>query len=111
MARKRMVTRTVMQTTAEVMTLDVITTEVQVQSYVIAGQYSDEELLKKLQNLFQTDKLKLAHIESQTCKELLFGMDEVDFIRHAKVLPSRTVNKDADKGNHSTYGKVGYDND
>lgn len=94
MARKRMVTRTVMQTTAEVMTLDVTTAEVQSQSYDIGGQYTDEELLKKLKNLFQTDTLKLVHIESQECKELLIGMDEEDFIRLAKVLPPRNTTKE-----------------
>lgn len=94
MARKRMITRTVMQTTAEVMTLDVTTAEVQVQSYDIGGQYTDEELLKNLQNLFQTGTLKLVHIESQDCKELLLGMDEEDFIRLAKVLPSRNSTKE-----------------
>lgn len=94
MSRKRMVTRTVMQTTAEVMTLDITTAEVQVQSYDIGGQYTDEELLKKLQNLFQSDTLKLVHIESQDCKELLLGMDEEDFIRLAKVLPQRNSSKE-----------------
>lgn len=96
MARKRMITRTVEQTTAQVMTLDVTTAEVQVRPYDIGGQYNDEELLNKLQSLFQTDNLKLVHIESQTCKEVLLGMDEEDFIRLAKVLPPRTKNKDED---------------
>ena len=90
MTRKRMVTRTIEQTTAEVMTLDVTTAEVQVRSYDIGGRYTDEELLKKLQKLFQTDTLKLVHIESQVCNEVLLGMDEEDFIRLAKVLPPRT---------------------
>mgnify|MGYP005935552161 CR=1 FL=1 len=94
MTRKRMVTRTVMQTTAEVMTLDVTTAEVQVQTYDIGGQYTDDELLKKLQNLFQTDTLKLVHIESQERKELLLGMDEEDFIKLAKVLPPRNTSKE-----------------
>ena len=96
MARKRMVTRTVEQTTAQVMTLDVTTAEVQVRTYDIGGKYSDEDLLKKLQKLFQTDTLKLVHIESQTYKEVLLGMDEEDFIRLAKVLSPRTTNKDED---------------
>ena len=94
MARKRMITRTVMQTTAMVMTLNIVTAEVQIIPYDIGGQYTDEELLKKLQNLFQTDILKLVHIESQTCKELLLGMDEEEFIRLAKVLPPRNSNND-----------------
>lgn len=96
MARKRMVTRTVMQTTAEVMTLDVTRAEVQVRNYDIGGQYNDEELLKKLQKLFQTDTRKLVHIVSQNCNEVLLGMDEEDFIRFAKVLPPRNSNKDED---------------
>lgn len=96
MARKRMVTRTVMQTTAEVMTLDITSADVQVLTYDIGGQYNDEELLKKLQNLFQTDTLKLVHIQSQTCKEVLLGMDEEDFIRLAQVLPARNTNKNED---------------
>ena len=92
MARKRMVTRTVEQTTAQVMTLDVTTAEVQVRTYDIGGKYTDEDLLKKLQKIFQTDTLKLVHVESQICKEVLLGMDEEDFIRLAKVLPPRTTN-------------------
>lgn len=96
MARKRMVTRTVMQTRANVMTIDVATADVQVYTYDIGGQYNDEELLNKLQKLFQTDTLKLVHIESQSCNEVLLGMDEEDFIRLAKVLPPRNSNKDED---------------
>lgn len=94
MSRKRMITRTIEQTTAHVMTLDVTTAEVQIKDYHIGGRYSDEELLKKLQKLFQTDTLKLVHIESQLCEEVLLGMDEEDFIRLAKVLPPRAANKD-----------------
>ena len=96
MARKRMITRTVEQTTANVMALDVTTAEVKVCTYDIGGQYNDEELLKKLQKLFQTDTLKMVHIESQTCKEVLLGMEEEDFIRLAKVLPPRNSNKEED---------------
>lgn len=96
MARKRMITRTIEQTTAHVMTLDVTTAVVQIKDYPIGGRYSDEELLKKLQKIFQTDTLKLVHVESQECEEVLLGMDEEDFIRLAKVLPPRTANKDED---------------
>ena len=89
MTRKRMVTRTVEQTTAQVMTLDITTAEVQIRPFDIGGKYSDDELLKKLQQIFQTDTLKLVHIESQTCKEVLLGMTEEDFIKFAYVLTPR----------------------
>lgn len=95
MARtKRMITRTVEQTSAQVMTLEVTSADVQVRTFDIGGKYTDEELLKKLQSLFQTETFKLVHIVSQTCKEVLLGMDEDDFIRLAKVLPSRNLKKD-----------------
>lgn len=96
MTRKRMVTRTIMQTSAKVMVLNVTTAEVQILTYDIGGQYTDYELLKKLQWLFQTDELKLVHIESQVCNELLLGMSEEDFIRYAEVLPPRSMNKSED---------------
>ena len=93
MARKRMITRTIMQTTAKVMTLNVTTAEVQILSYDIGGQYTDDEVLKKLQSIFQNDELKLVYIEGQVCNELLLGMSEETFIRYAEVLPSRSTNK------------------
>ena len=87
MARKRMVTRTIMQTTAEV----------KINKYDIGGEYTDSELLTKLQEIFQTDTFKLVHIENQSCKELLLGMDEDEFIRLAKVLPPRGTKVESDK--------------
>lgn len=93
MGKKRMITRTITQTTAQVMTLNVTTAEVQILQYDIGGQYTDVELLSKLKKIFETDTLKLVHIESQVCNELLLGMSEEDFIRLAEVLPPRTPNK------------------
>lgn len=92
MAREKMVTRTVTQTTAEVMTIDVITAEVQIREYTIGGTYdTNETLLKKLQKLFQTDTFKLVNINSATVEDLLLGMTEEDFIRYATVLPPRNT--------------------
>jgi hypothetical protein len=92
MAREKMVTRTVTQTTAEVMTIDVTTAEVQIREYIIGGTYDTNEiLLKKLQKLFQTETFKLVNINSATVEDLLLGMTEGDFIRYATVLPPRNT--------------------
>lgn len=96
MARKRMITRTVEQTTAEVMTLDITTAEVRINSYTIGGSYTDTELLAQLKKLFESDTLKLVHIETQHREELLLGMPEEDFIRLAQVLPPRTTHSKED---------------
>lgn len=98
MAREKMVTRSVSQTTAEVMTIDVITAEVQIREYTIGGTYDTNEiLLKKLQKLFQTDTFKLVHINATTVEDLLLGMAEEDFIRYATVLPPRSAKKEREE--------------
>lgn len=89
MARERMVTRRVTQSTIEVMTVNVNTAEVSITPYKLGGMYDETEALKKLKKLFETQELKLVHIESIITEELLLGMPEEDFIRFATVLPAR----------------------
>lgn len=90
MRRERMITRTVLQTTAEVMCIDVGTAEVTIQSYSIGGEYTQEQLLKKLKKIYETNTFKLITIEHMTGKELLLGMTESQFMEYATVLPPRT---------------------
>lgn len=90
MARKRMVTRTIQQTTADVMCLNVSTAEVSINTYTIGGSYEPDSLLKALKPIFETDELKLVAVQGYTEAEILLGMDEDEFIRLAKVLPPRT---------------------
>jgi hypothetical protein len=87
--RERMVTRTVTQTTAKVMCLNVTTAEVTINEYTIGGTYTEVDLLKKCKKLFETDEFKVLHIESSKVEEILLGMAEEDFIRYATVLPPR----------------------
>lgn len=96
MARKRMVTRTVIQTTAEVMCLNVTTAEVTVNTYTVGGSHDSDSALKTLKSLYETDELKLVAVQDYHEEELLLGMDEDEFIRLAKVLPSRNTRKDAE---------------
>ena len=91
MARERMVTRTVTQTTAKIMCLNVKTAEVTINEYTIGGTYTESDLLKKCKKLFETVEFKLVHIESSKVEEILLGMTEEDFIRYASVLPPKKV--------------------
>lgn len=89
-----MITRTVTQTTAKVMCLNVTTAEVTINEYTIGGTYTDSDLLKKCKKLFETDEFKVVNIESSKVEEILLGMSEEDFIRYATVLPPRKVQGD-----------------
>lgn len=91
MTRKRMVTRTIEQTTANVMTLNVVTAEVTITPYTISGELTGDALLKALQDTYQTDTMKLAHVLESTVESVLYGMEEEEFIKLAKVLPKRYV--------------------
>ena len=91
MVREKTITRTIVETTARIMCLDVKSAEVSINDYKIGGEwYNENSLLEKLQSIYNTDTFKLVHIESVTKKEVLLGMSVEDFIRYAKVLPVRT---------------------
>ena len=91
MARERMVTRTVELTIAEVMTLNVTTAEVKTIAYEVGGGLTDEKaVLKAVRKLHENDTFKCVAVQSISTKEILYGMPEIDFIKHAKVLPPRT---------------------
>lgn len=91
MARKRMVTRTIEQTTAKVMTLNVVAAEVTITPYTISGELTGDALLKALQDTYQTDTMKLVHVLESMVESVLYGMEEEEFIKLAKVLPKRYV--------------------
>ena len=92
--RERIITRTVTQTTAKVMCLNVSTAEVTINEYTIGCNFIEVDLLKKCKKLFETDEFKLVLIESSKVEEILLGMTEEDFIRYATVLPPRKAQGD-----------------
>ena len=96
MANVKMVTRTIEQSTAQVMCVDTNTAQVSINTYTIGGAYSDDDLLKKLKKLFENNGLVLVNIESQHTEQLLLGMTEEDFIRYATVLPPRNIKKESE---------------
>lgn len=90
MARERMVTRTVVVTTVEVMCLDVTTANVEVKDFEISGTFTDNETaLKVIKKHNETATYKCVAVQSMKETEVLYGMSEIDFIKLAKVLPPR----------------------
>ena len=89
MARERMVTRTINESVVEIMTLDVTTANVEIKAYRLSGIFTDDEALKKCKKMYETETLKLVHVESNHTTEVLYGMLEDDFIRYAEILPPR----------------------
>ena len=90
MARVRMVTRTVEVTTVEVMGLNLSTMMPETVTLELGTltDTNEEKILKVCQKLVD-ENLKLVKIVSLKEQEILYGMEEQDFIAHAKVLPPR----------------------
>ena len=90
MRKEKMITRRIMQTSVQVMTIDVTNSEVSTFETKMGGVYTDNELLEILKKMYETDTYKLVHIESNTHEEILLGMTESQFMDCATVLPLRT---------------------
>ena len=91
MARKPMVTRTITTTKVNALCLDVLTSEPCNKVAVLPRTYKDDKtLLKKTQELIETDNLKVVHIVDKEEVETLYGMTEQDFIEKAVVLDPET---------------------
>lgn len=91
MARKAMVTRTILTTKVNVLCMDVKTCEPCNIDVSLPRTYKDEnKLFKAVQSVVNKDNIKAVDIVSQETVETLYGMSEQDFINGAVVLDPTT---------------------
>lgn len=91
MARKPMVTRTIITTKVNVLCLDIQSAEPFNKVVTLPRTYKDDKkLLKKVEEVVNTDDVKAVHIVDKEEIETLYGMSEQDFIDHATILDPAT---------------------
>ena len=91
MARKPMVTRTIVTTKVNVLCLDIKSAEPFNKVVTLPRTYKDEkQLLKKVEEIVNTDEVKAVHVVGKEEVETLYGMSEQDFINNAVVLDKET---------------------
>lgn len=91
MSREKMVTRTITETIASVMYVNISTASVDYADYRLAGTFdSNEAIMKKLKKYYENEEIKLVNIVNVDTVENLYGMPEAEFMKLAKVLPPRT---------------------
>ena len=96
MARVPMVTRTITTTKAVTMCLNIETAEPFNKVFTLPRTYPDKnKLLKKLQEIGNTETEKVVAVVDQTEVETLYGMKEEDFVQLAQVLPPRNGSAEA----------------
>ena len=91
MARKPMVTRTIVTTRVNVLCLDIQSAEPFNKVVTLPRTYKDEKkLLKKVEEVINTDDVKAVHVVDKKEVETLYGMTEQDFITNATILDPDT---------------------
>lgn len=90
MARVPMVTRTIVTTKANVLTINTATGQTQNIEVVVPRTYkTDAKLLKAVQATITDENIKAVHIVSKEEVSTLYGMDEALFVQTAQILPDR----------------------
>lgn len=87
MARKAIVTRTVIGTEVTTMAVDTIHGEVVNKTYTLSGKFKDgATLLKAVQKAYDTEEIKHVQVVSEKPVNKIYGMWEEDFIQNAMEL-------------------------
>ena len=98
MARKPMVTRTITTTKANVLCMDIQTAEPFNKVVTLPRTYKDDKtLMKKVQEVVETDTVKAVHVVDKEEVETLYGMTEQEFIQKAVVLDTETRRPEAEE--------------
>lgn len=91
MARKPMVTRTIISTEVNILCLDLTTQEPFNEKVIISGIIKDDKkLFKRVVDFVETETVKPVHIVDKVEIEKLYGMSEEDFIKNAIELNPET---------------------
>lgn len=91
MARKPMITRTIVTTDVTCICVDITKGETFNETIIMPRTYTDDKkLLKAVQNYFDTDERKAVSIVNKKEIETLYGMDETTFINNAVKLDNET---------------------
>lgn len=85
--RKPMVTRTIISTSVTALCVNPQTAETFEQEFILTGKIADKDKALKISSkLYNTDDCRLVAIRSLKEVNELYGMDEADFIKGAKIL-------------------------
>ena len=94
--RKPMVTRTIISTDVTALCVNPQTAETFEQEFTLTGKIDDKDkVLKRVSKLYNTDDCTIVAIVAIRNLKELYGMNEADFIKGAKILDpvTRKVNE------------------
>lgn len=85
-----MITRTITTTVADAFCVDKNSHETFTETVTLSGTFKDENKLNKaISKMLDSEHIRFVYAENVHEVETLYGMDENEFIKNAKVLPPR----------------------
>ena len=87
MRKENMVTRTITSTEYEVMTVNTATATIENMTVSISGgRITDDKVIKKSEQLINTEHVKVVSVVSAKEVTNLYGMTETDFVKYANII-------------------------
>lgn len=94
MARKRVVSRTIVTTVATALVCNVTTAQVLTKEYTLSLKLSTDEALKAAKKAYETDNEKIVAVTKVEYNEQLYAMPEIMFLKYATPVNSDEVEDD-----------------
>ena len=89
--RKPKITRTIISTSVTALCVNPQTSETFEQEFILTGKIADKDkVLKRVSKLYSTDDCTIVAIRNLKEVNELYGMNEADFIKGAKILDPAT---------------------
>ena len=94
MARKRVVSRTIVTTQATAMVCNVSTSTLTTEVLLLSLKLDADQALKEAKKLYETDDKKIVAITGIEYNEQLYAMPEIEFLKYAKPVNADEVEAD-----------------
>lgn len=89
MAKERMITRTVEETTCKTLCINLTTNETEIRTFITGKVSNSAEALSVIQRKFDNATRKALYVLEMDVSTKLYGMPEDMFIKYATLLPDR----------------------
>ena len=91
--KERLITRTISNSEVTVKVYNLDTDEISTTTLAITGKYSNDELLKRVENRLAGGNFKVLKLVDVKFTEKLYACTEAQFMAIAKEIPAREANK------------------
>ena len=89
MARERMITRTIKNTHGKMVVINNENGDIHNEDFILSGELSKVDALKLLRKIHESEDESIGGVIEIEVQEVLYGMPELEFMAHAKILPER----------------------